>query len=36
LQKAVHYAEDHIPGGLKEKAEEMFGAAVDQVKGLIK
>lgn len=34
LEKAEHLITDHIPGGFKEKAEEMFSGAGDKVKGL--
>jgi hypothetical protein len=34
FQKATHFVEDHLPGGMKEKAEEMLGGLGDKVKGL--
>lgn len=34
LEKATHFVEDHIPGGLKEKAEEMLGSVGNKIKGM--
>jgi hypothetical protein len=34
FEKATHFIEDHIPGGLKEKAEEMLGGVGNKIKGL--
>ena len=34
LEKTTHFVEDHIPGGLKEKAEEMLGGAGNKLKGI--
>jgi hypothetical protein len=36
LEKAEHFVTDHLPGGLKEKAEEMLGGVGDKIKGLFK
>jgi hypothetical protein len=36
FEKAEHFVTDHLPGGLKEKAEEMFGGLGDKVKGMFK
>jgi hypothetical protein len=34
LEKAEDFVKDHIPGGLKEKAEEVFSGIGSKVKGL--
>ena len=34
LEKAEHFVTDHLPGGLKEKAEELMGGLGNKVKGL--
>ncbi|MFM9911180.1 MAG: hypothetical protein ACKVOW_17705 [Chitinophagaceae bacterium] len=34
LEKAEHFITDHLPGGLKEKAEEMLGGVGNKIKGL--
>jgi hypothetical protein len=34
LQKATHFVEDHIPGNLKEKAEEALEGVGGKLKGL--
>jgi hypothetical protein len=34
LEKAGHFVTDHLPGGMKEKAEEMIGQAESKIKGL--
>ncbi len=34
LEKAEDFVKDHIPGGLKEKAEEIFNGVSDKVKGM--
>jgi hypothetical protein len=34
LEKAEHFVTDHLPGGLKEKAEEMLGGVGNKIKGL--
>jgi hypothetical protein len=36
FEKAEHFVTDHLPGGLKEKAEEMMGGLGDKVKGMFK
>ena len=36
LEKAEDFVKDHIPGGLKEKAEEMFNGVGDKLKGMFK
>ncbi len=34
--KATHFVEDHLPGGIKEKAEEMIGGLGSKVAGFFK
>lgn len=36
LEKAKDFVEDHIPGGMKEKAEQVMGAAEEKLKGFFK
>jgi hypothetical protein len=36
LEKAEDFIKDHIPGGVKEKAEEMFNGVTDKLKGMFK
>ncbi len=36
FQKATHFVEEHLPGGIKEKAEEMFNGIGEKVTGLFK
>ncbi len=36
FEKAEHFVTDHLPGGLKDKAEEMLGGLGDKVKGMFK
>lgn len=36
LEKAEDFIKDHIPGGLKDKAEEMFSGVSDKLKGMFK
>jgi hypothetical protein len=36
FQKATHFVEDHLPSGMKEKADEMLGGLGDKVKGFFK
>ncbi len=34
--KATHFVENHLPGGIKEKAEEMIGGLGSKVAGFFK
>jgi uncharacterized protein YgbK (DUF1537 family) len=34
FEKAEHFVTDHLPGGLKDKAEQMLGGLGDKVKGM--
>jgi hypothetical protein len=34
FEKATHYVEDHIPGGLKEKTEEVLEGVGTKIKNL--
>ena len=36
FEKAKDFVEGHIPGGLKEKAEEMLGGVGEKLKGMFK
>lgn len=36
FEKAEDFIKDHIPGGLKDKAEEMFSGVSDKLKGIFK
>ena len=34
FEKAENFVTDHLPGGMKEKAEEMLGGVGNKIKGL--
>ena len=34
FEKATEFVEEHVPGGMKEKAEELLGGMGDKLKGL--
>lgn len=34
IDKAKHFVEDHLPGGMKEKAEELMSSVGNKIKGM--